>query len=180
MPVDLTDPRQTLELLNALLPSPTDALTHPKEIPSPTAQASVSTPTDTVLTPLTPAPPPGGVRSVSGASVRLLTQENQLQDGGNPTSVSVSVAPRSGDLSQEGGPIGAGGGRPTPSDFVALHRECWTLVEQLRRLDWELAGRWGQILNRTPLEARPQQLQELQALLARLANGADGTALEGR
>ncbi|MDW8358847.1 hypothetical protein [Thermus sp.] len=62
-----------------------------------------------------------------------------------------------------GAPPGAGGG-----DLEAAHREAWGLVEELRRLNREMAEAWARRLNRTPLEDRPRQVQELRTSLAQL------------
>lgn len=77
--------------------------------------------------------------------------------------------------------------KPQPEeggDLESLHRECWTLVERLRKMDPDLGAAWAQRLNRTPLEERPRQAEELRALLARNgrreANGLSGGWGDGR
>ena len=86
---DLTDPRQSLELVHALLSKCTDTLTLAAENTSRTEQTTVSVHTDTALT-VTDTTPPASV-SVSVPSVHTLTVTNAVQDEKNPSSVSASV-----------------------------------------------------------------------------------------
>ncbi len=86
---NLTDPRQALELVHALLSKSTDTLTLVEENTSRTEQTSVSVHTDAALT-VTDTTPPASV-SVSVPSVHTLTVTNAIQDEENPSSVSASV-----------------------------------------------------------------------------------------
>jgi len=86
---DLTDPRQSLELVYALLSKSTDTLTLGEENTSRTEQTTVSVHTDAALT-VTETTPPASV-SVSVPSVHTLTVTNAVQDEKNPLSVSASV-----------------------------------------------------------------------------------------
>lgn len=86
---NLTDPRQALELVHALLSKSTDTLTLGAENTPSTEQTSVSVHTAPTLT-LADTTPPASV-SVSVPSVHTLTVTNAVQDEENPPSVSASV-----------------------------------------------------------------------------------------
>ncbi|MCX7850029.1 DNA primase [Thermus sp.] len=58
--------------------------------------------------------------------------------------------------------------KPKAAPLLEAHREAWGLVEELRRLNREMAEAWARRLNRTPLEDRPRQVQELRTSLAQL------------